>query len=111
VDFHQHRHVPVARKFTQQLTAMATTFESREELYQSEDPTTPTDQPIEVVQPMAPARVTHGGSSLAEVSPGSWCSSGSEHSPSSASSFRPTKKSKRVLMWGTAGGCDGYGDV
>jgi hypothetical protein len=77
----------------------------RESLY----PATPTDKPTDKMQPMAPMRTNKAVTSSS--SPDGWCSSGSEHSPSSASSFRPSKKTKRVLLWGTAGGDDGYGDI
>ena len=53
------------------------------------DPVTPTDQPIEAVQPMAPARVAKRVANT-----------DSAYSPRSVNNFGPEKKAMRVLMWG-----------
>ena len=69
-------------------------------LIQSLDPVTPTDQPTDATQPMAPARTTNGATSLAYTSPGSWHSPGSQHN-----------HTRRVLTWGAAGGSNGHGGM
>jgi hypothetical protein len=69
---------------------------------------TPTDHPVEAVKPMAPARIKNHARTFVYESPNSAFSSCYDDD-GTEDVFIPSNKTKRVLLWGTAGGADGYG--
>lgn len=74
-------------------------------------PSTPTDQPVEMLEPMAPVRVTRYAKLANSASLDPWYHSGSGYSLTSPDPFGSSKKTKRVIAWGDAGGVDTQGDV